>query len=159
MWQNGKEVAHEPQANVLLMFLPTFDVFRNRLLHRSTATWNLLVLYNDQRSKKTDTHTWIVPLDCSRISASLGQTLFLVSASFFVCLLSPSLVYGFCNKFFNVFTCLKRNNAENILQNSESLVTMTHDGNCCEVFLQFRYSQVVIKNSFWLHFSRFRPCK
>jgi len=31
---------------------------------------------------------------------------------------------------------------------------MTHDGNYCEDFLQFRYSQVV-KNSFCLHFSIF----
>ena len=31
---------------------------------------------------------------------------------------------------------------------------MTHDGNCCEVFLQFRHSQVV-KSSFCLYFSIF----
>ena len=49
------------------------------------------------------------------------------------------LVYGFFEKFFNVFFSSKKNNGENILQNSESLV-MTHDGNFCEDFLQFRHS-------------------
>ena len=68
----NKEVAHEPQANVSLMFLPHFDVLCDLLLNRPTATWNLFVLYNDQKRKKTDTHTCLVPLDCSRICASLG---------------------------------------------------------------------------------------
>ena len=52
--------------------LPHFDVFCDLLLNRPTATWNLFVLYNDQKSKETDPHTCMVPLDCSRISASLG---------------------------------------------------------------------------------------
>jgi len=37
----NKEVAHEPQASVSLMFLPHFDVFCDLLLNRPTATWNL----------------------------------------------------------------------------------------------------------------------
>ena len=48
----NKEVAHEPQASVSLMFLPHFGVFCDLLLNRPTATWNLFFLYNDQ--KKTD---------------------------------------------------------------------------------------------------------
>ena len=36
------------------------------------------------------------------------------------------LVYSFFEKFFDVFPCAKQNNGENILQNSESLVAMTH---------------------------------
>ena len=52
-----------------------------------------------------------------------------------------SLPNSFFETFFNVFTCSKKNNGVNILQNSESLVAMTHDGNYCEVFLQFRHSQ------------------
>ena len=47
----NKEVAHEPQASVILMFLPHFDVLCDLLLNRPTATWNLFVLYNDQKRK------------------------------------------------------------------------------------------------------------
>ena len=68
----NEEVAHEPQASVLLMCLPHFDVVCDLLLNRPAAKWNLFVLYNDQKSKKTDTHTRLVPLDHSRIYASLG---------------------------------------------------------------------------------------
>ena len=82
----NNEVGHEPQASVSLMFLPHFDVLCDLLLSRPTATWNLFVLYNDQKRKKTDTHTCLVPLDCSMISASLGiffpLALLFVSVSF-----------------------------------------------------------------------------
>ena len=37
----NKEVAHEPQASVSLMFLPHFGVFCDLLLNRPTAIWNL----------------------------------------------------------------------------------------------------------------------
>ena len=120
------------------MFLPHFDVTCDLLLKRPTATWNLFVLYNDQKRKKIDIHTCLVPLDCSKICASLGlfgpkryiSSLLLL---FFFIL----LVYCFLEKFFNNFSCSKQNinDGENILQNSESLVAMTHDGNCCENFL------------------------
>ena len=70
--RKNKEVAHEPQASVSLLFLPHFDVLCDLLLNRPTATWNLFVLYNDQKRKETDTHTCLVPLDCSRICTSLG---------------------------------------------------------------------------------------
>ena len=33
-------------------FFVQFDVFRDVLLNRPTATWNLVVLYNEQKSKK-----------------------------------------------------------------------------------------------------------
>ena len=69
----NKEVAHEPQASVSVMaVLPHFDVFCDLSLNRPTEPWNLFVLYNDQKRKKTGTHTCLVPLDCSRICASLG---------------------------------------------------------------------------------------
>ena len=59
----NKEVVHEPQASVSLqMFLPHFDIFCDLLLNRPTATWNLLVFYNNQKRKKTDTRTYLVPL-------------------------------------------------------------------------------------------------
>ena len=46
----NKEVAHEPQASVSLMFLPHFDdLICDLLLNRPTAAWNLFVLYNDQK--------------------------------------------------------------------------------------------------------------
>ena len=50
--RKNKEVAHEPQENVSLLFLPHFDVFCDLLLNRPTATWNLFVLYNDQKRKR-----------------------------------------------------------------------------------------------------------
>ena len=102
-----------------------FDVFCDLLLNRPTATWNLFVLYNDRKRKKTDTHTCLVPLDCSRICASLGnfsQTLLFVSASSFFVIL---ITYSFLEEFFKVFSC--STHGENILQNRESLVATTHD--------------------------------
>ena len=53
--RKNKEVAHEPQASVSLSFLPHFDVLCDLLLNRPTATWNLFVLYNDQK-RKTPIH-------------------------------------------------------------------------------------------------------
>ena len=58
--------------HVSLTFLPHFDVLCDLLLNKPTAAWNLFVLYNDQKRKKTDTHAYLVPLDCVRICASLG---------------------------------------------------------------------------------------
>ena len=125
---------------VAVMFLPDFDVTCDLLLKRPTETWNLFVLYNDQKRKKIDIHTCLVPLDCSKICASLG--LFgprryissLLLLFFFILLVCST---SFLEKFFNTFSCSKQNinDGENILQNSESLVAMTHDGNCCENFL------------------------
>ena len=59
----NKEVADKPQASVSLTFLPHFDVLCDLLLNRPTTTWNLFVLYNDQKRKKTDTHTCLILLD------------------------------------------------------------------------------------------------
>ena len=39
------------------LFLPRVDVLRDLLLNRPKPTWNLFVLYNDQKRKKPDTHT------------------------------------------------------------------------------------------------------
>ena len=82
----NNEVAHEPQASVSLMFLPNFDVLCDLLLNRPTAKWNLFVLYSDQKRKKTEIHTCLVPLDCSRICASL-----VLSATFRLCFVFFSL--------------------------------------------------------------------
>ena len=41
----NKQVAHEAQPSVSLMFLPHFDVLCDLLLNRRTATWNLFVKY------------------------------------------------------------------------------------------------------------------
>ena len=59
------------------------------------------------------------------------------------------LVHSFFETFFNVFSCSKENNGENILQNSESLVAITHDGNCCE---DLAFSVV----SKWCHLPHFK---
>ena len=52
----------------------------------------------------------------------------------YLMLVTP-VVYSFFEKFVHVFSRSKQNNGENILQNSEFLVAMIHDGHCCEVFL------------------------
>ena len=44
----NKIVAHKVHPSVSLMFLPHFDVLCGLLLNRCTATWNLLVLYNQE---------------------------------------------------------------------------------------------------------------
>ena len=44
----NKNVAHEAQPSVSLMFLPHFDVLCDLLLNRRTVTWNLFVLYNKE---------------------------------------------------------------------------------------------------------------
>ena len=64
--------------------LPHFDVLCDLLMNRPTATWNLFVLYNDQKRKKTETHTCLVPLDCLTIWASLGICL-VPSPTFCLC--------------------------------------------------------------------------
>ena len=46
---NNKKVTHKAQLNVLLMFLPHFDVFCNLTLHRPLATWNPFVSYDKKR--------------------------------------------------------------------------------------------------------------
>ena len=50
-----KEVAHEPQMSVSLMFLLHFDFSCGLLLNRLIVAWNLFVLYNEER-RKNDIH-------------------------------------------------------------------------------------------------------
>ena len=45
------------------------------------------------------------------------------------------VIYSFFEKFLNAFSCSKRNNGENILQNGDSLIAMKQDGSCCDNFL------------------------
>ena len=135
----NKVVAHESQASLSLMFLPHFDVLCDLILNRPMATWRLF--YTMIRREKSPIHK----------PASYRLTVrrfvliqaFLSPKGYISSLLFPFfilLVYSFFKKFFNVFSCSKQNNGENILQNSESLVAIRHNGNCCEDFLQFRYS-------------------
>ena len=65
---------------------------------RDPRQHGIYLFYTMIRKKKTDTHTCLIPLDCSKICASLGKTA------------------------------------------NSSLIAMTHDGNCCEDFLNFRHS-------------------
>ena len=114
----------------------------------------------DQKRRKTDTCTGLVPLDCSRIFASLG--IFLSPKRYFSSLLRLLffilIVYSVVEKFFNVFSCSKQINGDSILQNGESFIAMKHDGSCCEDFLKFRHSKVV-KSSFCPRFFIFLSCK
>ena len=113
------------------MFLPQFDVLCDLLLNRPTATWNLFVLYTDQKRKKTDTHvhTCLVP----SLGIFLSLKRYLLSLFLFVFFIL--IIYSFFEKSFDVFPCSKQNNGENILQNGESLIAMKHNGSCCEEFL------------------------
>ena len=47
----NKKVAQTAQPSASLMFLPHFNVLRDLLLNRRTATWNLFVLYNKELEK------------------------------------------------------------------------------------------------------------
>ena len=155
----NKDVAREPQASVSLMFLPHFDVFSDLLLNRPTATWTgIYLFYIIIRKEKRPIH---IPASYRLTVRGFvlvqayfkSQTLLFVSASSFSVIL---IVYSFLEEFFKVLSCSKH--GENILQNIESLVEMTRDGNCCEDFLWFRLCQVV-KNSFCLHVTIFLLCK
>ena len=91
----NKEVAHEPQASVSLMFLAHFDVqLGDLLLNGPMTTKNLFVLYNDQKGKKkTNTHTCLVPHDCSTICASFIKHFKVPNATFHLCFSFFSLSY------------------------------------------------------------------
>ena len=80
--RKNKEVAHEPQASVSLLFLPHFDVLCDLLLNRPTATWNLFVLHNDQKRKKTDSHTCLIMLYCLTVRVFVLVSAFFKSLSF-----------------------------------------------------------------------------
>ena len=98
----NKEVAHEPQASVSLMLLPHFEDLCELLRNRPTVTWNLFVLYYDQKRKQTDTHTCLVPVDFSRIV--LVKILFKFQTLFFVSdflLFSLSYLYTVSSKSFS----------------------------------------------------------
>ena len=120
-----------------------------------TAKWNLFVLYNDQKRKKTDTHTCHVPLDCLRICASLGS-INLPNAYFRPCFFSLSLPYLFTvssEKNSTSFLAQSRIMTKTFLQNSESRSGDTQ-WQLLWRFLEVRHSQVV-KGSFCLCFSIF----
>ena len=66
-------MVHYPRASVSLMFAPHFDVFCDPLLNGLEATWNVFVLYNDQKEQGLKHIPASYRLfDCSRIWASLG---------------------------------------------------------------------------------------
>ena len=122
------------------MFLPYFDVFCDLLVDRPTA------------------HTCHIPLDlfegmCLFRHFLIPKRYFLSRLLLFYFIL---LLYSFCEKFFIAFSCSKQNNSENTLQNSESLVVMMHNSNCCEDFLQLRHPQVVKNSSEKLLLQEFR---
>ena len=109
----NKDVEHELQASVSLVFSPRFDVFCDLLLTRFVATWNLLVLYSEERGKSyIYIYTCLVPLECSRIdlcyfTSYKGYFSSLILLFFFIL-----LTYSFSAKFFNAFY-REQNNREN----------------------------------------------
>ena len=143
-----KEGAHELQAkcfyHILRQMSSMIYYWADPLLHE------IYLFYTVKREEKTTHILALYLLTVQGFVLSLVPNaifcLDLLLLFFFIL-----LVYIFSKKFFNVSTFSKQNNRKNILQNCESLVAMTHDGNCCKDFLQFRHSQVV-KNSFCLLF-------
>ena len=146
------------------VILTHFDVFCDLLLKRPTATWNLFQCLQWSEKRLINLPAFN-RLTLSRICASLGifrsQTLLFVSASSFFFFL---LVNSFFEKFFNVFTCSKRNIGENIIF-EEQRVCRSDDTrwqllwSFLAVYIrEFRHSQDV-KNSFCLRFSIFRLCE
>ena len=83
--------------------------------------------------KKTVKHTCLEQLEFSMICTSLdifkSQTLAFFPLCFF-CFSLQLLVNSSFERFFNVFTFSKQNYGENILQNSESLVTTVVKFSC-----------------------------
>ena len=68
----NKQVAHQVQPSLSLMFLPHFYILCDLLLNRRTATWNLLVLYNKELKKSfnddviyTSVLQWIINVNQS----------------------------------------------------------------------------------------------
>ena len=61
----NKEVAHEPQASVSLMFSPRFDFFCHALLTSLMATWDLLFVclfvffFLMKRDEKLHVHVYL----------------------------------------------------------------------------------------------------
>ena len=110
-----KKLQNEPQASVSQMFLAHFDVqWCDLLLNRPMATKNLFVLYNDQKRKKTNTHTCLVPHDCVAICASFIRHFQVPNTTFHLCFFFNFFlyltVYRFFKKFLNFFCCSKQNN-------------------------------------------------
>ena len=100
----NKEVAHEPQASVTLMFLLHFDVLCDLSLNRPTVTWNLFILFN-VRKEKRPIHIPASYRMTARRSVLVwaffkSQALLFVPASFFFFI---STVYSFFEKVFS--TC------------------------------------------------------
>ena len=141
----NKEVTHEPQASVSLMFLPHFDVFCDLFLNRSTAKIMESIITLFYTVIRILIHMSLPASYCLTVRGFVIVWAFLSPKCYFRSRLL-FFIYMFFEKFFNVLLCSKQNNGENILQNSESLVAMTQ--------LQFRHSQVV-KNSSCFHFSNF----
>ena len=118
----NKEGAHE---SVSVMFLPHFAQDRCPLwsITEQTHCYMKSICFIQWReNKKQQTHTCLVPLDCSRICASSLSDLCTVSLKSFS---MPSLAQS--------------NYYENIFQNCESHIAMTHIGNFCDDFLQFTH--------------------
>ena len=84
------KVEHESQESVSSMFLPHFDVFCDSLLNRLTATWNIFVLWIEE--KKINTNLPRTAWLGWRIFASLGIYK-VTNATFPLCFFFSSLSY------------------------------------------------------------------
>ena len=106
-------------CKVSLVFLPHFDVFCDLLLNWPTV--HGIFLYYTTIRKKKDRLPWTAWLF---EDLRYFRHLKVPNGGFCLCFFFYfiSLADSFFEKFFNVFTCSKQNNGENILQNSESLV-------------------------------------
>ena len=106
----NKEVAHEPQASVSVMFLMGCffcDVFCDLSIYWTDPRQHGTICFIQWSEKKKDRYTYLPRTAVS--SFFISQTLLFVL-----------LVYSFFENFCNVFSCSKQNSGEKILQNSES---------------------------------------
>ena len=127
----NKEVAPKPQASVSLMFLSHFDVLCDLLLNRSLCLF--MVRKEKDRYMYLPRTSWLFGGLCYfrhffSPKHYYWSLLLLFSLSYLYTVSSKSFPTSFLAQ-------SEINNGENILQNSESLVAITHDGNCCEDIL------------------------
>ena len=144
--RKNKEVAHELHASVSLMFVTFWRLLWSITEQTHGNVESICLIQWSEKYKDRYTHTCIVPLDCSRICASLG--IFLIpNATFRLGFFFPSLsyLYTVLGKVWTSSLAQSRIMAKTFCKAanlSASVVAMADDGNCCEDFLQFRRSQV-----------------
>ena len=93
----NNEVAHEPQAEWVTDVFTTFWRPLWSITEQTHGNMESICFIQWSEKKKTNTHTCLVPLDCSKICASLG--IFLSPKRYISSLLLFFLLYLTCKQF------------------------------------------------------------